>query len=292
MPMETLDTRWEMSMVPSDYEKMEKAIRFLEDNSGDQPALDETARHVNLSPFHFQKVFKKWVGVSPKRYLQFLTVENAKILLNRSASVMDTAFDVGLSGPGRLHDLFVAVEAITPGQYKAGGAGVDIQYGFHETPFGLALLAMTRSGVTDLRFVGENGGKKALEDLRKRWPAASIAEGKGATGETVVRIFAGGWTRGSGIGLFLRGTNFQIKVWQALLRIPDGAVVSYAAVARAAGRPDAVRAAASAVGKNPVAWLIPCHRVLRSSGELGGYGGGLTRKKIMLAREIAAADVK
>jgi AraC family transcriptional regulator of adaptative response/methylated-DNA-[protein]-cysteine methyltransferase len=277
--------------LQSDYQKMEKAIRFLEENSEEQPTLDEIARYVGLSPFHFQRVFKRWVGVSPKRYLQFLTVENAKILLNQSAPVMNTAFDVGLSGPGRLHDLFVSVETVTPGQFKSRGQDVEIRYSISDTPFGNCLLAMTQKGICDLRFVDDDREGQAVSDLSKKWSAAALAADQQLGDEMVQRIF--GSAPGPGpekLTLDLHGTNFQIKVWQALLRIPEGNVVSYTDVARGIGRPDAVRAVAGAVGKNPVAWLIPCHRVLRSSGELGGYRWGLTRKKIMLARELAAGE--
>ncbi len=278
--------------MPSDYEKMEMAIRFLEDNSEDQPALDETARHVNLSPYHFQRLFKKWVGISPKRFLQFLTAENAKMLLNQSASVMDTAFDVGLSGPGRLHDLFVSVETVTPGQFKTRGQDVEIRYSISDSPFGRCLLAMTEKGICDLRFIDKAQEDHSIRDLSKKWSAAALVEDQEGGDEIVHGIFNS--ISGPGpekLTLDLYGTNFQIKVWQALLRIPEGAIVSYTDVARRVGRPDAVRAVAGAVGKNPVAWLIPCHRVLRKSGELGGYRWGLTRKKIMLTREIAAGGI-
>jgi len=274
--------------VDSCYRRIERAIRFIEDHFRQQPGLEEISEHAGLSPGHFQRVFKRWTGVSPKRYLQFLTLENAKDLLRRSASVMETAYDVGLSGPGRLHDLFVTVETVTPGQYKSGGTGVRIHYGFHQTPFGKAMVARTPGGLSDLRFVDEKDGREALLMLRRRWPSADIIQGPELTGEIVGRIFghAPGRSGSDRIDLMLRGTNFQIKVWQALLRIPEGAVVSYSDVAKNIGRPEAVRAVAGAVGSNPVAWLIPCHRVLRSTGELGGYRWGIARKRMMLAREL------
>lgn len=276
--------------MDTDYGKVEKAIYYIEEHADQQPGLEEVSAHVGLSPYHFQRIFKKWTGVSPKRFLQFLTVENAKQLLDQSASVLETSYDVGLSGSGRLHDLFVSVEAVTPGQFKSGGSGVKLEYGFHQTPFGRAVIAMAKDGLTDLKFVDEEDESKAVHELEKKWPAADITENRGATGKIARRIF-GGLERsaeGSPIKLWLRGTNFQIKVWQALLRIPEGTIVSYSDVARSIGRPEAVRAAANAVGSNPIAWLIPCHRVLRSSGAIGGYGGGIARKKIMLARELGA----
>ncbi|MDF1526904.1 MAG: methylated-DNA--[protein]-cysteine S-methyltransferase [bacterium] len=274
--------------MESEYRRIERAIRYIEGHVGEQPGLDEVSRYVGLSPCHFQRVFKRWTGVSPKRYLQFLTVENAKRLLRQSSSLLDTALEVGLSGPGRLHDLFVSVESMTPGQFKSGGAGVTLEYGFHETPFGRALLAVTQEGITDLWFIDEEEEGGALVELIKTWPAADLKEGSESTRRIADRIFDGALKQAKGdpINLLLRGTNFQIKVWQALLRIPEGTVVSYADVAIMISRPDAVRAVAGAVAKNPIAWLIPCHRVLRSSGELGGYRWGITRKKMMLAREL------
>ena len=268
---------------------MERAIHYIEDRVGDQPSLKEVSEHVGLSPYHFQRVFKSWTGVSPKRYLQFLTVENAKYLLDRSASVLETAYDVGLSGQGRLHDLFISAEAVTPGQYKSRGAGVELKYGFHQTLFGKVLLVIAEHGITDLWFVDEKEEEQAVVELQERWLAANIMEGPETTREIVSLIFDGASTKAKSglISLLLHGTNFQIKVWQALLRIPEGTVVSYTDVARMISRPDAVRAVAGAVATNPVAWLIPCHRVLRSSGAIGGYRWGIARKKMMLTREMA-----
>jgi AraC family transcriptional regulator of adaptative response/methylated-DNA-[protein]-cysteine methyltransferase len=278
----------EYSPVDTDYGKVEKAIYYIEENAEKQPGLEKISAHVGLSPYHFQRVFKKWTGVSPKRFLQFLTVENAKQLLERSASVLETSYDVGLSGPGRLHDLFVSVESVTPGQFKSGGGGIKIEYGFHQTPYGRALFAIAADGITDIEFVQDEDEGKAVHDLAKKWPAADLVENPDATGEMARRIFGGLMRSGesSPIKIWLRGTNFQIKVWQALLKIPEGAIVSYSDVARSIGRPEAVRAVANAVGSNPISWLIPCHRVLRSSGAIGGYGGGIARKKIMLAKEL------
>ena len=278
--------------MDTDYGKVEKAIYYIEENTEQQPSLEEVSAHVGLSPYHFQRVFKEWTGVSPKRFLQFLTVQNAKQLLDNSASVMETSYDVGLSGPGRLHDLFVSVESVTPGQFKSGGAGVKLEYGFHQTPFGRALIATAVGGLTDLKFVQDEGEGKAVHDLEKKWPAAELVENPDATGKIAKRIFGGlvNSAEGSPIKIWLRGTNFQIKVWQALLKIPEGAIVSYSDVARSIGRPEAVRAVANAVGSNPISWLIPCHRVLRNSGAIGGYGGGIARKKIMLAREIGGKE--
>ncbi len=279
--------------MSSNYQRIEKAIQYIEEHSMRQPSLGEVAEHIGLSPYHFQRLFKRWAGVSPKRYLQFLTVENAKKLLHRSTSVLETAYDVGLSGPGRLHDLFVSVEAVTPGQFKSGGSGVELEYGFHQTPFGNALLAMTEDGITDLWFVDEDDEEEALIELQSVWSAADMSQGSEAAWEIVSRIFGGAsrQAKNDRVHLLLRGTNFQIKVWQALLRIPEGNVVSYSDVAKRVGRPDAVRAVAGAVAANPIAWLIPCHRVLRSSGEIGGYRWGTARKKIMLTRELTGGEM-
>ena len=285
--MERMDVQ-----VDSEYRRIEEAIRYLEDHSEDQPGLAAVSRQVGLSPHHFQRVFKRWTGISPKRYLQFLTVESAKRHLERSASLLETACSTGLSGTGRLHDLFISIEAVTPGQFKSGGADMVLLYGFHNTPFGRALLAVTKDGgITDLAFVGVNE-ETVMQELRLKWPAAVVRRDDGATGELMGRLFEDGFRQGEDgrIRLVLRGTNFQIKVWQALLKIPEGAVVSYTDVARWIGRPDAVRAVACAVGSNPVAWLIPCHRVLRKSGETGGYRWGVLRKKMMLTRELAGKE--
>jgi len=279
--------------VSSDYQRIEKAIQYIDEHAIRQPSLGDVAEHIGLSPYHFQRMFKRWTGVSPKRYLQFLTVENAKHLLARSAPVLETSDVVGLSGPGRLHDLFVSVEAVTPGQFKSGGAGMELKYGFHQTPFGNALIAMTENGLTDLWFVEEENAAEALLELQKRWPAADIKEGTEVTKKKMDLVFGGTLNQGKShpFRFLLRGTNFQVKVWQALLQIPEGTVVSYTDVANMISRPDAVRAVAGAVAANPIAYLIPCHRVLRSSGELGGYRWGTARKKIMLTRELGGGEL-
>lgn len=274
-----------------DYDRIEKAIRFIQEHAADQPSLDAVAEHVGLSPCHFQRLFKRWAGVSPKRFLQYLTVERAKELLRASSPVLDAAHEVGLSGPGRLHDLFVSVEAVTPGEFKAFGEGLEIRYGFHSSPFGLCLAALTRRGLCALRFVEEGARGPAVAELRKDWKGAELLEDPESTGAVVERIFSrAGTCAQRPLRLLLRGTNFQLRVWEALLRIPEGALVSYRALAGAVGRPKATRAVANAVGANPVAYLIPCHRVLRSSGELGGYRWGTARKGAILGRELAACE--
>ncbi len=276
-----------------DYQRIEKAIRFLEERAFAQPSLEEAAAHVGLSAFHFQKLFKHWAGVSPKRFLQFLTVSHAKQMLLRSSSVLDAAYDAGLSSPGRLHDLFVVVEAVTPGEFKTAGAGVEITYGFHDTPFGVCLVAQTARGICALSFVAPEGKAQAVSELRASWPQAQLREDAEAGRTAVEKIFSSGLgDKANPVRLLLCGTNLQLKVWEALLRIPEGAVVSYQALAQAVGRPQAVRAVANAVGRNPVACLIPCHRVLRSSGEIGGYRWDTVRKRAILGREMARCEAE
>ena len=277
-------------MTNSDYDRIERAILFLEQNWRRQPSLDEVARSVHLSEFHFQRLFRRWAGISPKRFLQFLTVEHAKRRLDESRPLLETAYDAGLSGPGRLHDLFVTLEAVTPGEYKARGAGLTVSYGFHETPFGTALLAATPRGLCHLSFATEEDGD-GLGDLRERWSAATLVEDPRATEDFARRIFSPDERRGdeAPIPLFVQGTNFQVRVWQALLAMPLGTVTTYEALAARVGRPDATRAVAGAVASNRVGFLIPCHRVIRKLGVVTGYRWGSARKRAMLGWEAARA---
>jgi AraC family transcriptional regulator of adaptative response/methylated-DNA-[protein]-cysteine methyltransferase len=271
-----------------DYKRIEQAILFIEQQALEQPSLEEIAEHVGLSPYHFQRLFKRWAGVSPKRFLQYLTVECAKRLLRDSASVLDTSLEVGLSGPGRLHDLFVSVDAVTPGEYKTLGKDLVIEYGFHSTPFGECLVAATQRGLCFLGFVGEDTRQTALKSLRDTWPEATLQENPETASATIKGIFSP--TASSikePVKILLHGTNFQLKVWEALLCIPKGAVTSYSTLSDAVGHSGASRAVGNAVGHNPIAYLIPCHRVLRTSGEIGGYRWGTPRKRAILAMEAA-----
>ncbi|HEY5672389.1 MAG TPA: methylated-DNA--[protein]-cysteine S-methyltransferase [Malonomonas sp.] len=278
-------------MDDSDYRRIEKAIHYLEEHVAEQPSLDEVAEQIGLSASHFQRLFKSWAGVSPKRFLQYLTVENAKRLLRDSASVLDASLDVGLSGPGRLHDLFVSAEAMTPGEFKQHGRDLQISYGFHATPFGECLLAVTARGICSLGFVEPEHRSAALNELLNTWQAATIIENPAAGEEAIRQIFGSDPPQAqTPIKVLLRGTNFQIKVWQALLRIPEGSAVSYGTLAAAIGHPAAHRAVGTAAGHNPIAYLIPCHRVLRSNGEIGGYRWGIDRKRAILAREAAVCE--
>lgn len=264
-----------------DYQYVEKAIHFLEDNRLRQPELAEVAAHVGLSEYHFQRVFTRWAGISPKRFLQFLTKENAKLLLTRE-SVLHAAYEAGLSSPGRLHDLLIQTEAVTPGEYKSGGTGLEIAYGFHPTPFGECLLGITERGICFLGFVLEDRAA-ALEEMRQNWPHASLKEIPSRTGSVAAAVFGG--QSSAPLTLHLRGTNFQIKVWEALLHLPPGGVTTYQRLADRTGAPQAARAVGNAVGHNPVAYLIPCHRVLRETGSFGRYRYGAARKKAILLYE-------
>lgn len=275
-----------LALQSRDYARVERAIRFLESNRDRQPELAEVAASVHLSEYHFQRLFQRWAGISPKRFLQYLTKEDAKRRLRESASVLEAALGAGLSGSGRLHELLVECEAVTPGDVRRGGAGLEIRYGFHPSPFGDCLLAATPRGICALRFVGSTGRAAELQALRGEWPNARWIHEPQITGALAGHAFLG--VAGSGaLRLQLRGTNFQIKVWEALLAVPVGSVTSYAALARAIGHPRSARAVGSAVGHNPIALLIPCHRVLRSAGDLSGYRWGNERKQAILAREYA-----
>ncbi len=272
-----------------DYVLIEQAIEYVERNAPQQPELSEIAAAVGLSEFHFQRVFTRWAGISPKRFLQFVTKENAKQLLDRSENLLDTTYQVGLSSLGRLHDLFVTTEAVTPGQYKTRGTGLTIRYGLHPTPFGECLIGLTDRGICHFSFVQDTEGD-AIDNLVSEWQHAEMIEDYDATAPLVEPVFDLGRRTGNPLHLHLRGTNFQIKVWEALLRIPVGHVSTYGHIASEIGQPAASRAVGSAVGHNPIAVLIPCHRVIRGLGEFGNYRYGATRKKALLAHEFAVAE--
>ncbi len=273
-----------------DYAYVERAIRFIEQHTRTQPGLAEIASHIGTSEFHLQRVFTRWAGISPKRFLQYLTHQHCRQLLRESRSLLDATYEAGLSSPGRLHDLFVTVEAVTPGEFKASGAGLDIAYGIHQSPFGDALIATTPRGICSINFVGDGGADEAVDQLRAQWTGASVRNDPVGTADVARQVFARTEAGGSApLRLLLKGSNFQINVWKALLRIPLGAVSSYENLAAMAMVPGAPRAVGNAVGANPVAYLIPCHRVIRKTGEFGNYGGGPARKKAMLVWESARA---
>lgn len=266
----------------SDYERIKKVILYLEKHYLEQPDLKKLAKLTGLSEFHFHRLFTRWAGVTPKDFLKFLTAQHAKQLLNESRDLLHTSLESGLSGPGRLHDLFVTVEAVTPGEYKSKGAGVKIEYGYHDGPFGTFLLAITKRGICHLAFCDDDK-KKALNELKEIWANAEFHLNQKSTASMAKNFFD---LKAKGkVSLLLMGTSFQLKVWEALLRIPDSYLVSYADIAKAIGSPKASRAVGSAVGKNDIAFLIPCHRVIRETGVIGEYRWGKSRKKAMLAWE-------
>ena len=274
----------------SHYARIERAIRFIEDNRLDQPGLDEIAAGVGMSPFHLQRVFTAWAGVSPKLFLRYVTLDHAREALTDARPVLDAALDVGLSGPGRLHDLSVTLEAATPGEIGAGGRGLDIRYGLHDGPFGRFLVAATERGVCRIAF--EQEGEDPVTALAEAWPNAGLVEDDAHTWRIAGEALARGIDTGaSPIRLWAGGTNFQIKVWEALLRVPIGRLVSYGDIARAVGRPRASRAVGQAVGANPIAVLIPCHRAIRASGRFEtGYRWGSARKRALIAWEAARRE--
>lgn len=266
------------------FNVIKRAIAVID--AADHPlSLDALAEEIGMNAQHFQRVFSKWAGVSPKRYQQYLALDHAKLLLRRQQTTSQTAQTIGLSGTGRLHDLFIRWEAMTPGAFAQGGAGETIGYDFVETPFGDALAMATSRGLCGLAFCSDTGRARAFDDMKARWPHASYT----AAPETV-RPYVDAALGGGRLDLHVIGAPFQIKVWEALLAIPDGSVATYSDIADAIGNPRAVRAVASSIGKNPISWLIPCHRVLRKNGELGGYHWGQTVKRAILAREAFAKE--
>lgn len=272
----------------SDYDLIAAALRFIEDHAEAQPSLEQVAAAVGLSPSHFQRVFSRWVGVSPKRYLQYLTLDHARRLLAERFTVLDTSYEAGLSSPGRLHDLFLRWEGMTPGEYARKGAGLCIHYGWFDTPFGEALAMGTERGLTGLAFAAETGREAAMADMCTRWPEAEFIAEPELLRPWVKAAFGAG--EGAELPLAPIGAPFQIKVWEALLAIPSGHVTTYSEIARRIGNPGAVRAVGTAVGRNPISWLIPCHRAMRRDGKLGGYHWGLPVKRAMLAWEAARLE--
>jgi AraC family transcriptional regulator, regulatory protein of adaptative response / methylated-DNA-[protein]-cysteine methyltransferase len=282
-----MDIQSTNKQLADDYLRIEQAILYLENHYTDQPELVEVAEQIGLSEYHFQRLFTRWAGVSPKRFLQFLTKEGAKELLDRSENLLETTNQVGLSSLGRLHDLFVTTEAVTPGEYKSRGAGVTIRYGIHPTPFGKCLVATTERGICHLSFVRTSEGD-AVDRLVADWQQAKMIEDHSSTVGLIEPIFDLRYCqRGKPLSVHLRGTNFQLKVWEALLQVPAGEVTTYAGIASRIGKPYATRAVGTAVGHNPIAVLIPCHRVIRKVGDFGNYRYGAVRKKALLAREFS-----
>ena len=273
-----------------DYDLIKQSVRFLTQSWQEQPSLNDLAGHLGLSPAHCQRLFKRWCGLSPKEFMGAIAIDHARRLLQGSASVLDASLQSGLSGTGRLHDLFVSHEAMTPGDYKRRGAGLEMAYGYHATPFGEALAMASRRGLAGLAFVdGEKGGTReaALADMMRRWPACQFIEAQEHTEAFVAQIFGSAASAGGErpVRLVLIGTDFEVRVWETLLKIPLGHAVSYGDIARHLGCPNASRAVGSAVGRNPISFVVPCHRVMRADGGLGGYHWGVTRKRAIIGWE-------
>ncbi|ADZ68485.1 methylated-DNA--[protein]-cysteine S-methyltransferase [Polymorphum gilvum] len=269
-----------------DYAVVRRTLERITLTWREQPSLETLARETGVQPIQLQRVFSRWAGLTPKQFLQAITLDHARALLREAASVLDTSYEVGLSGPGRLHDLFVTHEAMTPGAYRTRGAGLTIRYGFHPSPFGTALLMATDRGLAGLAFADSGEEAVALEDMSARWPAADYVEDAEATAPLAARIFdPQAWQPDTPLKVVLIGTDFEIRVWQTLLAIPLGRATTYSDIARRLGRPSAARAVGTAVGRNPISFVVPCHRVLGRGGALCGYHWGLTRKRAILGWE-------
>ena len=276
-----------------DYEIVRHNLDWLRVHWREQPSLELLAQRNQISTAHLQRLFMRWAGLSPKAFVQALTIDRARKLLRESASVLEAAYEVGLSGPARLHDLFVTHEAMTPGIYKAKGRGLVIRYGFHDCPFGRALLMMTDQGICGLAFADPGGEQFALADMQGRWPEADYVEDAGATGPGAWRIFnPARWKEEQPLRIVFIGTEFETQVWQTLLKLPLGHIASYSDIATHLGKTGASRAVGSAVGRNPISFVVPCHRVLTKSGGLGGYHWGLTRKQAILGWEVGLMSGK
>ena len=274
--------------LSKDYHRIEETILYLDENFREQPTLSELARNVNLSEYHFHRLFKRWAGITPKQFLKFLTIEYAKNLLDESPSLLDVTYNSGLSSVSRLHELFVTIDAVTPGQFKKRGEGLTIIYGVHPTPFGKCLLSVTERGICGLSFITDNNVEQSMKDLKREWTGAEFIENVNFTRDYMDKIFIPS-SKGnrSRLNLFLKGTNFQIKVWQAVLNIASEHVLSYEDIAKCMGTQEGLRTIGEALMTNPIAYLIPCHRVIHSIGIFGSYKWGTARKRAMLGWEAA-----
>lgn len=279
-----------MQNINRDYERVRRALEYVAGHFREQPSLARIAEHVHLSPYHFQRLFSRWAGTTPKRFLQHITIEHAKASLLQDMSVLEASLENGLEAPARLSELFVRIEAMTPGEFRKRGTGLCIRYGFHPTPFGTAAIAITERGVCGLAFADDDNREQTLAEMRSRLPLADYQADQRQTAVACQQLFETYADRQT--VLHLAGTAFQLKVWQALLRIPPGRLASYRQIAQATGNPAAARAVGTAVGNNPVALLIPCHRVIKANGQLGGYHWGEARKLAIIGREALAADIQ
>lgn len=274
----------------TNYKRIAEAIRYLTANYKKQPSLEEIAQHLNLSAFHFQRIFTEWAGISPKKFLQYLTVGELKKELQYASNLSQAAETVGLSAQSRVYDLFVNIEAVTPQEFKTGGMGIEIEYGFHETPFGTCFIANTRKGICSLSFTDDDN-ENVLSEFKENWANAVLSRNQADTKKAVDKLFYEPLKKHK-FDLFLRGTNFQIKVWEALLKTPFGSLTNYQNIASLSGHSGASRAVGSAIGRNPIAYLIPCHRVIRSEGLVGQYRWGSIRKSAIIVWEKAKAEAE
>jgi AraC family transcriptional regulator of adaptative response/methylated-DNA-[protein]-cysteine methyltransferase len=284
--IETFPKLAPLSNAAADYDVVRRAIAHIRGNWRDQPEVDDIADAAGVSATDLHHLFRRWCGLTPKAFLQALTLDSARDLLRASASVLDTSYEVGLSGPGRLHDLFVTHEAMSPGEWKAGGEGLTITYGFHPCPFGMALVMMTPRGLAGLALADAGKERASLQDMRRRWPKAKYVEDYAATAAMARRVFDSAlWKPNQPLRVVLIGTDFEVRVWEKLLTIPMGKLTTYSDIARSTGAPKAARAVGTAVGKNPISFVVPCHRVVAKNGDITGYHWGISRKRAMLGWE-------
>lgn len=277
----------------ADYETVRRAIAFVSENFRDQPEVEAVAEAAGTTPRALTDLFRRWCGLTPKEFLSAVTLDHARRILRETPSVLDASFELGLSGPGRLHDLFVVHEAMSPGEWKSGGSGLTVSYGFHTSPFGTALIMTTDRGLCGLAFADEGGNAAALEDMRRRWPNARYVEESERTARIARRTFEPSqWRKETPLRIVLIGTDFEVRVWESLLRIPLGHATTYSDVARNVCSERAARAVGAAVGKNPISFVVPCHRVVGKNGNLTGYHWGLTRKRAMLGWEAGRLAVR
>lgn len=270
----------------TDYDRIAKALVYIQQHFKEQPSLEQIAETIHLSPYHFQRLFKQWAGVSPKKFLQYLSLEHAKKILQDNRSLAEAAFETGLSGAGRLHDLFVTVQGMTPGEFKNQGESLTIRYSIQTCQFGRFLVASTHKGICNLLFI-DGDEKEAVQELRQLWKKAHLQQEVDAHQAKIIRFFRRDFNTSEKINLHLKGTDFQLKVWEALLKIPEGQFASYGTIAHCISAPSSQRAVGTAIGHNPVGYLIPCHRVIRSVGNIGGYRWGQPRKMAMMGWESA-----